>query len=239
MGRKKKAEEHAHSESWLVSYCDMISLLVTFFLMMMTFSTKAEYNVTEVGVGLLRGRGGVWNTPLAYPQQTDVEPSVVGRLAREVASLCEAQPGEQPASLRSLVDGFTISFDLASSFPPGSAEVTDTLRKNLIRFGTAIQTYTHMVVVEGFTDDRFQPTPRYPNAEAMGLARAQAAARVLLESSLVQPEQIQIATHGALRPRASNDTALGRTSNRRIELRVISLAKPNRDSVRTAPAENR
>lgn len=239
MGRKKKAEEHAHSESWLVSYCDMISLLVTFFLMMMTFSTKDEFNVAEVGVGLLKGRGGIWNTPLSYPHQTDVEPSVVGRLAREVAAACESDGGEQPASLRPLVDGFTISFDLDSSFPPGSAEVTEALRTNLIRFGRALHTYTHMIVVEGFTDDRFQPTPRHPNAEALGLSRAQSAARVLLESSLVLPDQIQIATHGELRPRASNDTALGRTSNRRVELRVVSLAKPSAESVRTTPREER
>ncbi|MFN0244963.1 MAG: flagellar motor protein MotB [Planctomycetota bacterium] len=239
MGRKKKAEEHAHSESWLVSYCDMISLLVTFFLMMMTFSTKDEYNVAEVGVGLLKGRGGIWNTPLSYPQQTDVEPSVVGRLAREVAAACESDGDGQPASLRPLVDGFTISFDLDSSFPPGSADVTEALRTNLIRFGRALHTYTHMIVVEGFTDDRFQSTPRHPSAEALGLARAQSAARVLLESSLVLPDQIQIATHGELRPRASNDTALGRTSNRRVELRVVSLAKPSAESVRTAPREER
>src|SRR6187397_2286014 len=56
MARKKKPEEHSHSESWLVSYCDMISLLVTFFLMMMTFSTKDTADVREVGVGLLKGR---------------------------------------------------------------------------------------------------------------------------------------------------------------------------------------
>ena len=29
MGRRKKHEESGHAESWLVSYCDMISLLVT------------------------------------------------------------------------------------------------------------------------------------------------------------------------------------------------------------------
>ena len=46
---KKKPEEPAHSESWLVSYCDMISLLVTFFLMMMTFSTKEKFDVKEAG----------------------------------------------------------------------------------------------------------------------------------------------------------------------------------------------
>ena len=56
-------------ESWLVSYCDMISLLVTFFLMMMTFSTKEKFDVKETGVGLLRGRGGIWQNDMAIPQK--------------------------------------------------------------------------------------------------------------------------------------------------------------------------
>ena len=63
MARQKKPEEHGHSESWLVSYCDMISLLVTFFLMMMTFSTKDNMTFKEASLGLLRGRGGIWKNP--------------------------------------------------------------------------------------------------------------------------------------------------------------------------------
>ena len=34
----------------------------------------------------------------------------------------------------------------------------------------------------------------------------------------------QIAGLGPIRPRAPNDTPLGRTSNRRVEVRVVSLA---------------
>ena len=170
MGRRKKPEEHSHSESWLVSYCDMISLLVTFFLMMMTFSTK------------------------------------------------------DTADVREQTDGFSISFDLASSFAPGSAEPTQALEQNMRTLGSFLQRYTQLVVIEGFTDDRFQPTPQYPDAEAISIARAQAAAKILLQGSLISPEQVQIAGLGPIRPRAQNDSPLGRTSNRRIEVRVVSLA---------------
>lgn len=224
MSRKKKPEEHSHSESWLVSYCDMISLLVTFFLMMMTFSTKESADVREVGVGLLRGRGGIWNTKLYFPVHEEVDPQTVSAIARDVAKLSEDQKDGSRSNVREQTDGFSMSFDLASSFAPGSAVPTAALVQNLRTLGSFLQRYTQLVVLEGFTDDRFQPTPDFPDAQAISVARAQAAAKVLLENSMISPEQVQISGLGPLRPRALNDTPLGRTSNRRIEVRILSLA---------------
>ena len=224
MGRRKKPEEHSHSESWLVSYCDMISLLVTFFLMMMTFSTTETADVREVGVGLLRGRGGIWSSNVHMPLHEEVDPQTVGAIARDVAALAESQKDGARSNVREQIDGFSMSFDLASSFAPGSAEPTQALLQNMRTLGGFLQRYTQLVVIEGFSDDRFQPTPAYPDAESISIARAQAAAKALLESSAIAPEQVQIAGLGPIRPRAPNDTPLGRTSNRRIEVRVLSLA---------------
>ena len=58
----------------------------------------------------------------------------------------------------------------------------------------------------------------------LAFATTTAAAKILLQGSLISPEQVQIAGLGAIRPRAQNDSPLGRTSNRRIEVRVVSLA---------------
>jgi chemotaxis protein MotB len=224
MGRRKKPEEHSHSESWLVSYCDMISLLVTFFLMMMTFSTKETADVREVGVGLLRGRGGIWSSNVHMPLHDEVDPQTVSAIARDVAALAENQKEGPRSNVREQTDGFSMSFDLASSFAPGSAEPTQALAQNMRTLGGFLQRYTQLVVIEGFSDDHFQPTPEYPDAESISIARAQAAAKVLLEGSTIAPEQVQIAGLGPIRPRAQNDTPLGRTSNRRIEVRILSLA---------------
>jgi chemotaxis protein MotB len=136
-----------------------------------------------------------------------------------------------------------MSFDLASSFAPGSAEPTQALEQNMRTLGGFLQRYTQLVVIEGFTDDRFQPTPEYPDAESISIARAQAAAKVLLQGSTISPEQVQIAGLGPIRPRTQNDTPLGRTSNRRIEVRVVSLASQqvvyaDRSAAPPRPARN-
>lgn len=221
MGRPKKQEEHGHSESWLVSYCDMISLLVTFFLMMMTFSTSNQHNMTEAGVGLLKGRGGVWKNSFAFPVESVVDIAQLGVFSREICSLMSVPGGGQPMTIKPIQDGFTIGFDLSASFAPGSDEVTPQLGAELLRVGRVLARFGFTVVVEGYTDSLFKPTRFYADDIAMGLSRAREAATILLDGCGLPSDRVFVSSFGALRPRASNDTPTGRMSNRRVELRVV------------------
>jgi chemotaxis protein MotB len=225
VARQKKPEEHGHSESWLVSYCDMISLLVTFFLMMMTFSTKDKYDLKEASLGLLRGRGGIWKNPTAFAQENEIDLLQVEMFAKEVAALTHDPNDDQTLSVKTVTDGFTMSFDTACSFLPGSDQVPPALHTQLLKVGRVLARYEFTVVVEGFTDTAFKPTAFYSSDIAMGLGRAREAAYILLDESGVHADRMQISSVGSLRPRASNDTALGRQSNRRVQLRVLPSGK--------------
>jgi chemotaxis protein MotB len=225
VARQKKPEEHGHSESWLVSYCDMISLLVTFFLMMMTFSTKDKYDLKEASLGLLRGRGGIWKNPTAFPQQNEIDLLQVEMFAKEIAALTHDANDEQSLSVKAVIDGFTMSFDMACSFAPGSDQVPPALRNQLLKVGRVLSRYEFTVVVEGFTDALFKPNAFYSDDVAMGLGRAREASYVLMDECGVRADRVQLSSVGALRPRAGNDTALGRQSNRRVELRVLPSGK--------------
>lgn len=225
MARPKKQEEAAHSESWLVSYCDMISLLVTFFLMMMTFSTSASGDVKEVGVGLLKGRGGLWKNRMPAPMQSTVDFVQAERLAREVSRVAFPNPGGQPYSVGNIMDGFTIGFDSDCSFAPGSEEVNDALHEKLVGVGRILARFPFTIVVEGYTDNLFKPTRYFPDETAMGYARAREAALVLMDECRIAPDRVQIASYGSARPRAVNDSSAGRRSNRRVEIRVLPGGK--------------
>jgi hypothetical protein len=48
----------------------MISLLVTFFVMLMSFSTSSKGDIKSAGVGILKGRGGVFPNLTGYPRET-------------------------------------------------------------------------------------------------------------------------------------------------------------------------
>ncbi|HVS10209.1 MAG TPA: flagellar motor protein MotB [Planctomycetota bacterium] len=243
MARKRQPEEPpVGAPEWIVTFSDMVSLLVTFFVMLMSFSTIQEREALVI-VGAFGSETGAVETDKG---PTAVEPPRRDRLTgvhsrrglgrphvRPDSELIEnlAEMGQKEGEdylavdFAQAPDGLQIGFDVRASFAPGSAEVPPDLRRSLVEIAQMLEHYSHLVVVEGFTDSQATPTTRFPTPEALAAARAAAAARVILDSSSIAPELVQIAGIGAGRPRASNETAGGRTENRRVELRLLALSK--------------
>lgn len=225
MGHKKPPEPESGSEGWLVSYCDMISLLVTFFLMMMTFSTSSAGDIREVGIGLLKGRGGIFTNLSGSQPPEEVDPTVIEHMAKELDHLRESAGDDNAVGLTPATDGLSILFDSECSFAQGSARVNERLRENLRGLARVLGHYDQMIVVEGFTDSAFAPTEEFSTAEQLAAARAFNAAQVLFAEPALAPDQVQIAGLGTARPRAEEDTALGRELNRRVELKLLAVTR--------------
>src|SRR5688500_17263825 len=115
---KSAPEEHGGGEGWLISYCDMISLLVTFFLMMLTFSSKHFGDVSGVAVGLLRGRGGIFPNLSGYVPQPAPEPASLADVATRIAKLSKDSP-DLAIGLMPHADGLSLRFDESCSFALG------------------------------------------------------------------------------------------------------------------------
>lgn len=255
--RKLSEDRPAGAPKWIVTFTDMVSLLVTFFVMMMSFSTieeREELLITEAfsnsspGVVLnLKGHSAV--QPPEYDRQHAIHPMRGGlrphvrpddELLQNLEEMGQRATDEHlELDFSQAADGLLISFDREAAFLPGSAEVPADLRPRLVELARVLEHYGHLVVVEGFTDDAFQPTPRYPDAKALAAARASAAAEVMIGASRLGPEAVQIAGLGPLRPREGNDTAEGRTANRRVEVRVLSMSKARAQQLETVLEEQR
>ena len=219
MFRRKHVDEGG-TESWLMSYCDMITLLVTFFLMMMSFSSSEKGDLEEIGVGLLKGRGGVWPPMLGAASVERLDLDVLESMARDLDELSDESGGA--IGLRGAIDGLVIQFDLESSFAPGSATPPPALVRHLERIAARLYPYDWTIVIEGSTDSAFQPTARHATPIALGLARARAAADVVLSNRRIERERIQVTSFGSDRPLAPNDTAHGRRANRCVTLRILA-----------------
>ncbi len=228
MARKKKPEEHAHGESWLVSYCDMISLLVTFFLMMLTFSSKHTGDLEQIGASILDGGGGPFDGTPTLPMGEKLNRDEVQDLAEELRQFLERRGVDESGTIRPSADGFSIAFDVDSSFEAGSAVPTKELEANLAELSPILARWSRLVIVEGFVEGDFAPTAAHPDVDSLGLDRASAAAEVLIASAPLPRSRIQISSQGQSRPRAVESSPIGLASNRRVEIKIVSLA-PNRE----------
>ncbi len=247
MAFEEEEESGGGAPDWIVTFSDMVSLLVTFFILLMTFSSLEHWDVFNVfgdieGTrGILRADGGKSATdPPAEDLMSAMDarrgaPVPHSRPVEELAENLEEMgqkktPEDVEIDLQDVADGLVLRFDERASFAPGSARVPPALRDALVDIAGVLEHYPHMILVEGFTANDHQPTPEYPTAEDLALARAAAAADVLLSASRILPTRIQLAGLGPARPIASNETAAGRARNRRVELRILALSKARQEA---------
>ena len=225
---------------WVTTFVDMTSLLVTFFILLFTFSSIREFDSFSYPQSL-PSLSGIWNPEsqkdLVAPkddimQAYDMERGARVPHARPADKLFEnlEDMGQKltedhiEVDLQAAASGLRVQFPERAGFAPGSAFVNAPLRTALREMGQTMQHYSHMVLVEGFTDDNFSPTPGYPTAQDLSLARAAAAASALLEESGLSELQVQVAGRGAAAAEGpSYKTAVERRRDRRVEVVILAM----------------
>lgn len=244
-------EDPPGAPDWIVTFTDLVSLLVAFFVLLMTFSSLDTEDAFLVKGNLLGTRGTIQDdggSTAVRPPEVDVMQSID---AVRGASTSHSRPTEQLVEnleemgqkkseahqefdLKSVKDGVVLHFGDEACFAPGSSDVNPELKRSLGELARVLENYSHMVTVEGFTDNAFQPTPEFRTAEEMSFARAAAAAKVMLSESNLSPKLLQLSGLGEEKPLNNNETPSRRRSNRRVELRVLSMSKTRQAGIEQA-----
>jgi chemotaxis protein MotB len=76
--------------------------------------------------------------------------------------------------------------------------------------------------LEGHTDDLPIRNEQFPSNWELSAARAIAVLRVLVEDAGISPTRICVAGYAEFRPLAPNASADGRSSNRRVDIVILS-----------------
>jgi len=101
-----------------------------------------------------------------------------------------------------------------------------------------LQDSDYPVNVEGFTDNLRIQTSNYPSNWELSAARASAIVRILIDAGMA-PERLAAIGYGEHKPIASNNSAAGRSRNRRV---VLIMTKPTDrfavDEIGGTPDEN-
>ena len=243
MGKKFVEDAPAGAPEWIVTFSDMVSLLVTFFVMLMSFSSMDENDSMVIRQAFANSGGGVLLN-LNGPSLVDSPPldhmTAVHPLRGSstphtrdseqlLDNLLEMGQGKQDdhveLDLSKMQDGLVVVFHERTNFGPNEFVPSAALEKDLRELARVLQYYPFWIVVEGYTDSAFAPSDRHSTAEELALTRAMNAAALLVQEAPMLEHSIQVSGLGAKRPRASNDSAEGRTKNRRIEIRLLSMSE--------------
>ena len=110
-------------------------------------------------------------------------------------------------------------------FSIGSAELKTRGKTLLQELANIFKQQPGNIYVEGHTDNVPISTAQYPSNWELSSTRATTVARHLINQG-VRPEHLRTIGFADTKPRAGNDTADGRSRNRRVSL-VVALADSN------------
>jgi len=235
------SDEKKGAPEWIVTFSDIVSLLVTFFILMLTWSTLEREDFDLIS-GSLQGALGV--VGITTDKTTMIERRQM-RLERSehqgTETPAEEESGHNPYAALAirlkeklgeevhfdrLRKGYRVRLRADALFAPSSAELTPACRAALGAVAEIVAGRSNPVCIEGHTDDRFAPSPAYATAWDLSTARAAAAARYLSEAGHVQPERLSVAGYAGLRPAVPNRSDAARARNRRID--IVILKTPSR-----------
>lgn len=231
-------EEEMLAPLWVVTYGDLISLLVTFFVLIFTFSAMDVDNFRRVqgaltgGVGVMtdgaKSKAASRQPIVPATAQTDLrgveelpERSELAPLNEAMSRLVQDDRFDTAVSLRENPDGLSISMPSDALFDLGTTRLTGKgvqLIKEVARF---FREESVRMVIEAHTDDRTPSWMPGETAESLTVQWARAAATVMVAETRWSPARVGVSPQGALRPVASNASVDGRRTNRRLEIRVM------------------
>lgn len=185
---------------WAVTYGDMMSYLMIFFLILFAFysSKKIETQFSMKGIEETFGKD------------------------TQIANTLFAKNGiQQIAKVEISANKITINFADPILFAPGSDVLKLSSYPHLRRLATVFKDLPNPIQVEGYTDNvPLGRGAKFKSNWELSSARAFSVLRFFIKEG-VAPEKLSAVGYGAYKPIASNDTPEGRAKNRRIEINII------------------
>lgn len=192
-------------ESWLLSYLDVLTLLITFFVLLISITglgddsssdlqdEEGQSTFEQLSAGLL-------------PRQSGLEPRLDGLDIEGVSVI------HQPGSI-------SLRIEEQLLFASGNASLSEDGQAVLGTLAGILSSMSGLISVEGHTDSRPIRSARFPSNWELSSARAAAVLRSLITAGFEQ-DRLRAIGYADTRPVSDNETREGRQANRRVELVV-------------------
>ena len=230
---KKKVEpEKENSERWLLTYSDMITLLLALFVVLyatsrtdpvkfqvVALSLQRAFNVPVLQSAAANSLISIGNQPTSFIGLT----SVGATIGPELVSFAQREQLGDQISVTASKDAVVISLGGALTFGSGSADLRPEARAALDLIANTLRSLPdrNPVRVEGHTDVTPPNAGRFPTNWDLSAARAGAAARYLAEAG-IEPDRITAVGYADTKPIADNETPEGKVRNRRVEIWILN-----------------
>lgn len=234
MAKEKCPECPKPCPAWLTTYGDLMSLLLTFFILLLAFSSpnqaeeqkmKFLFGALQGGMGVLKGEPILssplkMNVPMIKGQPNKEPLPSLHEAKEEIEKEIKQQQQQQNVEVKQTAEGLLIRFKDRALFGSGSASINSELLPLLGRIGDVLARMSNVVEIEGHTDSNPIHNPTFPNNYWLSSARALKVLDLFMYESGISPDRLSAVGYGEFRPLADNGTPEGQAANRRVEIKI-------------------
>ena len=235
MARRKKQQISGPGSAWLLTFADLMTLLLTFFVLLLSMASLTVTSLLQVntffaprnfisqsGPGNIPQRIEIIVEQLREPDALDFDPQRIKDLLYPLDELpAEVDRGKLEKNLEVLKtdEGVAIVLTDKLLFDYGQYELTEENKKFLKPLYDVLLYSNSDINISGYTDDR--QVRAMSNYELSGM-RALAVLEYFLQeanaSKALKPSRFSVSGYGPEHPVDTNDTEAGRARNNRIEI---------------------
>jgi chemotaxis protein MotB len=215
MRSRKHTKSKGEGESrdrWLISYADLVTLLLALFIVMYGASDRERAKAIAESFS---GKSAAGDGILIADDGKREEKS-----ASEVKVL-ENSTLLQKTKMKQTERGLIVSLSEAGFFAPGDATVSKEAKEVIKTLAQSMQDNKIPIRIEGHTDATPISNARYNSNWELSTSRAANVLQELVENGIT-PERLSASGYGGFQPVADNATPEGRAQNRRVDIVILN-----------------
>ena len=192
--------ESASQNRWLISYTDIVTVLLILFVAMAAQSTRSPAVPAAASAA----------APLPPPRDSH-------------SALLEAEKKlqQQGLDLRREPRGLVISLPQAVLFASGEDAVSPTALATVSQIAGVLGELNNKVILVGHADAVPSHNRHFKSNWELSAARSLNLLTLLAREYGIAESRLSIQSYGSYDPRTSNETAAGRAENRRVEILIL------------------
>lgn len=216
-----KVHREEGGDDWLMTYGDLMSLLLVFFVLLLAISSldKKKFDVTMSAIQ--NALGGTVETQIREGLEAERKAEQrFQEMSQQLGQLISKESMQDVLQAKVTERGIVLTGLGHAMFPSGGATLLPAAQRFLLQLALAVKKLPNKIAVEGHTDDVPTRTERFPSNWELSAARAAAVVRFLVEQGGIAPDRLSATGYADTRPQAAPRPE-NRPKNRRVEI-IIS-----------------
>jgi chemotaxis protein MotB len=225
--------ESAERDRWMISYMDVLTILLIFFVAIAAQSLDHPAKPAPSPIAQL---APAVETPAAPPKIAHSDPAPPSSPDSNQALLRAQQQLEKNGlDMRLEPRGLVISLPQAILFSSGEDRVSRQALPILARIAEVLRDLPNPVSLVGHADAVPIHNRHFQNNWDLSTARSLKILKLLSHSYGISESRLSVASYGPYRPSGPNDTSSGRAQNRRVEIVISGDSAPQTAVADTGP----